>query len=91
MVRQCFIAHAERGDCYKILKNEEVFYETLYMEDDMDLKKSTQTPKEDALKENLFSDAEQNKADIAFVAMMSGIDLLELEDMDESRTAEEMV
>lgn len=91
VVRQCFIAHAERGDCYQILKNEEVFYETLYMEDDMDLKKSTQTPTEDALQENLISDTEQNRADIAFVAMMSGIDLLELEDMDESRTAEEMV
>lgn len=92
VVRQCYIAHAERGDCYIILKNEETFYEKLYMEDDdMEYRQSTQTPREDALHENLLSNAEQNKADIAFVAMMSGIDLLELEDMDEIRTAEEMV
>ena len=91
VVRQCYIAHVERGDYYKILKTEAAFYERLYMEDDMEYRQSTQTPREDALHENLLSNAEQNKADIAFVAMMSGIDLLELEDMDEIRTTEEMV
>ena len=90
VVRQCYIAHAERGDCFNILKNEAAFYEKLYPEDDMEFRKSTQTPKEDALHENVLANAEQNRADIAFVAMMSGIDLLNMEDFDEIGAAENL-